>query len=288
MDFKGLNFDQMAQETFELSNTLRNPNSVDFEGYKKFIQSNDSDFLDFRTDKSDLSKKIYPAKPGLIFRIECGMSTFCIRGVPAEDIQYVHEMVEIGDKEILNKLRLGKSDERAEVLFFETESVELSEVIHDQIINRRFPYCEEVLCNLSDPGLSWWMDNRPSGFRIFFKSYGIDRASELKRLGPIGDNKIACLRLAKSINILESLFCINDFSCSESCFSISTNDISSKLFRTFRNIFLKGDNEFSFDNFSRASGGRTLYYYLKEIAVLRKFWSEVEAILKHKTDHFDH
>lgn len=153
-----------------------------------------------------------PHAPGVIYRIDLGANTFCVRGFSTDNINLqlkalAHEP---------NKLMLLKATSlEDQVFFFETKTYEVAEMIKDQIINRRFPLQEDAVCNISDPGYSWWMDITPGRFEIFFKSHAINREEKFLKLGPIGDAKIAMIRLNQAHALLRSSFPLSEYSCSE-------------------------------------------------------------------------
>ncbi len=153
--------------------------------------------------------------------------------------------------------------------------------MREQIINRRFPHQEDSLCNISDPGFSWWMDVSGSGgrFEIFFKSHGINRADKYIQLGPIGDGGVAALRMNQARTLLRSSFPISEFSCDDKSFSVASQKPDHLGFISFKNIFLEGINNTDTENFPDNSMGRTLYYYFHELAIVRKFWIEVKTKL---------
>ena len=74
MELLGLDLDLLAKETLELNNSLRGQFHFDFE--------NQNQFDDLLTGKFE-----YPAKPGLVYRVDQSRSTFCVRGVSTFNIR---------------------------------------------------------------------------------------------------------------------------------------------------------------------------------------------------------
>ena len=230
---------------------------------------------------------LYPETPGVIYKIHNGVSTFCVRGYTTHNIK--EAFVELLDPESLKKpiLKLTEGEDSSTILFFETNTFELAEALKEQIINRRFPHQEDAVCNISDPGFSWWMDInshcedglKQGRFEIFFKSHGINRADKYIQLGPIGDGSIAALRMNQAKTLLRSSFPISEFSCDDKSITVASQKPDHLSFISFKNIFLEGINNTTMENFPDNSMGRTLFYYFHELAIVRKFWIEVKTKL---------
>lgn len=217
-----------------------------------------------------------PLAPGIIFRIDRGTNTFCVRGFTTENINYQLKALPYESAKLM---LLKAQNENDNIFYFETKTFEVAEIIKDQIINRRFPIQEDAVCNISDPGYSWWMDVTPGRFEIHFKSNSIQRAEKFVKLGPVGDSKIAMLRLNQAHALLRSSFPLTEFSCTDKSLVVATSKPDHSSFLSFQNIFLQGENHTCPENFPDNSTGKTLYFYFLELATLRKFWIEVEAKL---------
>jgi hypothetical protein len=229
-----------------------------------------------------IQERVFPETPGIIYKIDNGASTFCVRGYSAPNIR--EAFLELTKIESAKRVVLKLNSEIAldSVDFFETKSVELAESIREQIINRRFPHQEDAVCNLSDPGFSWWMNLDEScseRFEIFFRSHGINRAEKYIQLGPIGDGAVAALRMNQARTLLRSSFPISEFSCDDKSFAVASLKPDHLSFISFKNIFLEGVNLTELGNFPDNGVGRTLYYYFHELAIVRKFWIEVKTKL---------
>ena len=221
-------------------------------------------------------KPVAPMAPGIIFRVDRGANTFCVRGFTTENINYQLKALPYESAKLM---LLKAQNENDQIFYFETKTFEVAEIIKDQIINRRFPIQEDAVCNISDPGYSWWMDVTPGRFEIHFKSNSIQRAEKFVKLGPVGDSKIAMLRLNQAHALLRSSFPLTEFSCTDKSLVVATSKPDHSSFLSFQNIFLNGDNHTCPENFPDNSTGKTLYFYFLELATLRKFWIEVEAKL---------
>lgn len=236
---------------------------------------------EFRNPFDNLNgdENIIPVGAGVFYRVDQGINTFCIRGLACENLQEVEKEIRNENPKLLKKLKVEAAPLEG-LFYFETGSFELAEVIIDQMMNRRFPIEEDLLCNLSDPGFSWWMDILPEGFDIYFSSHGLGRAEKFTRLGPIGDSSIASMRLNSAASLLHQSFPIRELSCDEKVFSIRPVSTEHFNYQILKNLFYKGENPTKEEGFQGHDDGRTLYYFFKEIAILRKFWLEIEKKLQ--------
>ena len=306
MDQNDLSLDLLLQETLALTEYLR--------VNTPFQKADDTDYLldladsmveDDKLERNipesfdreevfapNLEEKIsvtnlYPEFPGIIYKIDNSTSTFCVRGYSATNIR--EAFLELKNFNLAKRaiLKLSKDEDEASVMFFETKTIELAESVREQVINRRFPHQEDALCNISDPGFSWWMDVKETQenglkqgrFEIFFKSYGINRAEKFIQLGPIGDGGVAALRMNQARTLLRSSFPISEFSCDDKSFTVASQKPDHLSFISFKNIFMEGINNTELENFPDNSIGRTLFYYFHELAIVRKFWIEVKTKL---------
>ncbi len=298
-----LSLDILLQETLALTEYLRSGTS----SYSPAIQPslfNDDKDDDYLYDLADsivldvpenpiivnvkkIDEQVLPETSGIVYKIDNASSTFCVRGFSTTNIrQSFKELEELNSsKRII--LKLDKEFSLDSVEFFETKSYELAEAVREQIINRRFPHQEDSVCNISDPGFSWWMNidqdsreaNAGGRFEIFFRSHGINRAEKYIQLGPIGDGGVAALRMNQARTLLRSSFPISEFSCDDKSFTVASSKPEHLSFISFKNIFLEGVNQTELENFPDNSVGRTLYYYFHELAIVRKFWIEVKSKL---------
>lgn len=240
------------------------------------IENSEPTMLEAEEIQVEEFKPEAPLAPGIIFRIDRGANTFCVRGFTTENINYQLKALPYESAKLM---LLKAQNENDNIFYFETKTFEVAEIIKDQIINRRFPIQEDAVCNISDPGYSWWMDVTPGRFEIHFKSNSIQRAEKFVKLGPVGDSKIAMLRLNQAHALLRSSFPLTEFSCTDKSLVVATSKPDHSSFLSFQNIFLQGENHTCPENFPDNSTGKTLYFYFLELATLRKFWIEVEAKL---------
>ena len=309
MDQIDLSLDILMKETLAITELMRLEESSDVKNDSDShlnLQSMDDDSLneDYFFDLADefaeevkeeiakevireaaLLSAVYPENPGVVYKIDRSGSTFCVRGFITKSINESMTEINAGSLEKRSVLRLAETDDVSSLVsFFQTSSIELAQVIKDQIINRRFPIVEDSVCNISDPGFSWWMniedDEYGNGkFQIFFRSHGIFRTEKYIQLGPIGDGSVAALRLNQARSLFNGSFPISEFSCDDKCFTVATSKPDHLSFVSFIKIFLTGENYTDLENFPDTNTGRSLFYYFHELAIVRKFWIEVKTKL---------
>nr|BDT27232.1 hypothetical protein BHI3_06980 [Bacteriovorax sp. HI3] len=317
MDQNDLSLDLLLQETLALSEYLRSntPQKNTDPVQTSFLpEEDDTDYLldladSMISDEAEVTTSapvsseipepvtqveiiapvvsIYPETPGIVYKIDNGPSTFCVRGYSVANIKEAFQELANSESSKRPILKLSREDDFSQVMFFETRSFELAEAVREQIINRRFPHQEDAVCNISDPGFSWWMDvsdanengHKQGRFEIFFRSHGINRAEKYIQLGPIGDGSVAALRMNQARTLLRSSFPISEFSCDDKSFTVASQKPDHLSFISFKNIFLEGINNTELENFPDNSMGRTLFYYFHELAIVRKFWIEVKTKL---------
>lgn len=222
-----------------------------------------------------------PSGPGLVYGIDIGVSTFCIRLLATENISETCVEIGEGDKEILSKLKLEENDlDEYELQFYEVECFEIAECIASNLSNKRFPIYEERLCNLSDPGFSWWLENHPNGFKIHYKSRGFSNDENLIKLGPLGNPDKCSLIMSENAMNFHQLFSMKEFSISNKSFTVFTNQEDSEYFKELKNLFIKGEFSQDFNYYLAEKFSFELYQVLVEIAANRRFWLEVEQALK--------
>lgn len=256
MDSFTLDFGQLAQETMN------------------FTSPSINDFL----DSTSLSS--YPDSPGVIYTLQKGKGTFGMKGAAVLSISDTFKGLE-GNTELLGKLRINLEGDLNAVEYFQTESYEGAEVLVDTMMSRRFPYQEDMICNISDPGFSWWGNFSQTSFEIHFLSHQVERSGQLVRLGPVGDRKIAARRFKQFFLLFSQYINKENFVCTEKVFSYSVEKMSG-IFFDLKNLFFMG--VFSETLKTLTSLDKTLYYYLEELATARRFWLEVERKVKTESE----
>lgn len=291
MNESNLSLETLLQETLAYSEYIRANNlasmplkATQFDANEEFIDKN---YYNFVKQKSYPQLINLPKTAGIIYKIDNAISTFCVRGYSCHNIREAYEELsqDNSSKRVILKLNTNIDVSLESIQFFETKNLELAEAACEKIVNRRFPHQEDSLCNISDPGFSWWMDvtqvdsENIGRFEIFFKSHGINRADKYIQLGPIGEGSIAALRMNQALVLLRSSFPIGEFSCDDKSFTVTSLKPDHLSFISFKNIFLEGVNNTELENFPDNDIGRTLFHYFQELAIVRKFWIEVKTKL---------
>lgn len=283
-DFQGDEIDHLLQEreesedAFDFSHPGEPDDEFQLENQQEIGQE-DSGENQIEPPQEEVLEDLGPQGPGLLYRIDKGISTFCLRGLASEDLMWDIEAIERQDVDVMRSLKINDEEQIQEVRFFETDDYPMAETIVDHMVNRRFPRQESMLCNLSDPGFSWWMDEGSGKFAIYFQSHGIERDSSLVQLGPLGDPMIAYRRLGRALSVLRRFFPVNEYGVTEKIFEVSTTNAAHPGYEAFAKIFLHG--EFPFQELLPELSGEehTLFLYLREVAALRRFWLTVQKDL---------
>ncbi|MGE3609884.1 MAG: hypothetical protein AB7I27_09895 [Bacteriovoracaceae bacterium] len=224
-----------------------------------------------------------PNGPGVIYHIQKTSSIFVIRTFVSkninEDYQKILEIPE--DYPTLRLVENGNNIASDKLRFFLVENPYQAEIIHDQLNNRRFPVNEEILCNISDPGFSWWLTKRDLGFQISFTMSVGDEDSVVK-LGPLGDQQLAL----RNFQILESLMAEAGLSMNiqNEINRVQIIEGEEFLLEELRDLFEFGVVSEMMLNFFKLLNKRvkdmsalqTAWFYLQEIAAMRRFWIQVQ------------
>lgn len=291
-----MDFDQLALETFELKGDFQGKNP--FYEESRFANDDQDDqenqneethlVFDLFADESfeyseeltaEMSEMLYPRSSGVIYRIDRGGSTFCLRGMACADLAQSFEHFKKNEAQILKALRLESFTDDQEVFFFETDTFEAAEVLSDQYFKRRLPLNEEMVCNLSDPGFSWWFCEKEDGFLLSFKTTGFHDNKDLINLGPIGDRKIASQILRTCESYFSEVLKQTEMSCSEKAFQVQSSEKDHLFLKELRDLFLKGEYPSGLEKFFETKQNKTLGLYFGELAVLRSFWIELQGQL---------
>ena len=143
-----------------------------------------------------------PSGAGVIYHVQKSVSVFVIRTMVSQNIRedYLQILERPEDYPSLRLIEGGTAEVADKLKFFLVENPSQAEIIHDQLHNRRFPMNEEMMCNLSDPGFSWWLTKKSQGFQLAFTMSVASDENTIK-LGPLGDRELAL----KNFQQLEAL-----------------------------------------------------------------------------------
>lgn len=258
-------FDFLTQETVRLTECL------DEENFQREFFLENPLFEEIET----IEQINYPNNPGVVFNILWAGNTVSLRGVPTDDISAVFDRLEAGDLSLLRRFKVSESQIET-LFFFECEYKELAEILVDQLFSKRYPMEEEMVCNISDPGFSWWFINNPNGFRINFKSHKLEQAQKRMKLGPIGDIVVASIRFKKIIEHIKEFLPIQNVSINEKSFVLESYEASNPIIDDLKNLFENG--EVDIDSALMCELASTEKLFLIELATIRRFWIYLEEV----------
>ena len=225
----------------------------------------------------------YPAEPGILYHLQKSASLFVIRTLVSKNIRDDYQKI-IENPEDYPSLRLldGESDDFEKKLrFFMLENHLQAEIIHDQISNRRFPINEEIMCNLSDPGFSWWLTKKRDGFQISF-TLSVSPEENTVKLGPIGDHQLALRGFQQMESLMHEAGL--DLNIQNETNRVQFNEGEQFLLEELKDLFEFGVIGEGMVNLFKLLARRisdhsqleTLWLYLQEVAAMRRFWIQIQ------------
>lgn len=228
-------------------------------------------------------KNELPQDPGLLYHIQKTNSVFVIRSFVSKNIREDYQRI-IEQPEDYPSLRLlegGAENLEERLRFFVVDNFSQAEIIHDQMSNRRFPIHEELMCNLSDPGFSWWLTKKNNGFQLSF-TMSVSTDDSTVKLGPIGDQQLAL----RSFQNMESLMTEAglDLNIQNESSRVQFNEGEEFLLEELKDLFefgVLGEGMTKlFKLLARRIGDHsqleTLWFYFQELAAMRRFWIQVQ------------
>jgi hypothetical protein len=223
-----------------------------------------------------------PEEPGVLYHIQKSPSVFVIRTLVSRNIRedYLRILEVPEDYPSLRLVDGSETDIESRLRFFIVENQFQAEVIHDQLNNRRFPVHEEMMCNLSDPGFSWWMTKKDNALQVSFNLSSTQ--DESTKLGPLGDRELAVKSFLSFGELLTRcglpLAIVNEpnrvvFEEEERLLLDDIQDmfeigiISDGLTKLFGLLARKTSNDGTMES---------LWYYFQELASIRRFWIQIQ------------
>ncbi len=226
-----------------------------------------------------------PSSAGVFFHLVHQGGTFIVRTLESHNIKKDHALI-VQSPESYPTLRLvdGSGPQVHRLKWFAVETFEEAQAIHGRIGQRRFPIREEDVCNISDPGFSWWMEESDHGFTLYSKMSMLKES--ITRLGPLADPKLAPHRLSELATALSYLPSNLDVSIENSRFHMKAES-ETWIALEFAKVFSQGlISQEIFDIFrlldKRGVPGSILessWFFLREVAAVRKFWIKISEIL---------
>lgn len=221
-----------------------------------------------------------PATPGILYHIQKNKGVFVLRLMKSQNLRDDYTQV-TEHPDSYPSLRLINGSEVIEPKFFMMDNFYQAEVICDLLHNRRFPVQEELMCNISDPGFSWWLRPQNNGFQICFSmSLGLDE--HCIKLGPLGDQRLAVRNFQKLENLITtaglSLEVANEVG------RVTFADPGAFLSEELKDLFelgmvgegLVGLFKMLASRLKNHPDLESAWLYLQELASTRRFWIQVQ------------
>ena len=241
-----MDFSQLAMETIALSESM---GKADYKGENFSFKQHSSHF-----------EELDETSTGILYRIEEGLNTFCVRGISSSSLGESLECLENGDDQIISKLKIDSLDKLNGLNFFSTDESRLSDIIIKQVVN-------------------WWMNYNDSEFLIFFSSNMVERDKNFINLGPIGDAATAVLKLKPSTEFLEVVFPVRELSYSDKFLRVSCVEDNNLLFKAFIEMFISGNSSNELTDALLDIRGYEIVEYLRTLSVTRSFWLDIVSQL---------
>jgi hypothetical protein len=250
------------------------------ETYKHFQQNYLAVPEDVAVAEEKESSEELPAAPGILYHLQRSSSVFVIRTLVSENIRESFQKV-IERPEDYPSLRLTQEEGTSKLRYFVSEDLSQAEIIHDQLNNRRFPVYEEYMCNLSDPGFSWWLSKKEGLFQVSF-NMAVNGAHGTVKLGPLGDQQLAGKTFLMLSQLLQDAGLEFEIQNEQSRLQFTQGE--SVLMEEFQDLFefgVVGDtitNLFKFlaRKVNNNTDLETMWYYLQELSHVRRFWIQVQ------------
>jgi hypothetical protein len=229
------------------------------------------------------AKDLLPEGPGLLYHLQKTTSLFVIRTFVSKNILKDYSAI-LEAPENYPSLRLlegGEKDITKKLRFFTLEDYSQAEIIQDQLANRRFPVNEEMMCNLSDPGFSWWLHKDKQGFNLSFNLSSADIDSVVK-LGPLGDQQLAManFQLLEKLSLDSGL----DLNLQNETNRVQLMEGEEVFIEELKDLFEIGVMGETLIKLFKLLAKRTqyqsqletLWFYFQEIAAIRRFWIQIQ------------
>lgn len=234
-------------------------------------------------NKEENEIDLLPEGPGLLYHLQKTSSLFVIRTLVSKNIlkDYTSILERPEDYPSLRLLEGGNQEISKKLRFFTLEDYSQAEIIQDQLANRRFPVNEELMCNLSDPGFSWWLHKDKQGFNLSFNLSSADIDAVVK-LGPLGDQQLAManFQLLEKLSLDSGL----DLNLQNESNRVQLIEGEEILIEELKDLFEFGVMGETLIKLFKLLAKRTqyhsqletLWFYFQEIAVVRRFWIQIQ------------
>lgn len=246
------------------------------------VELTNPDSLSFQWEnKHESEEGKLPQTHGLLYHIQKSTSMFVVRTFVSSNIRQDYELI-LKSPENYPSLRLidleKDEDLSSKLRFFVVENPCHAELIHAYVNNRRFPRFEESVCNISDPGFSWWMVKKQNKFQVAL-TLSLSVESGMTKLGPLGDHQLALKNMSMFESLLNEVGLPLNFQMETNRFSVEGADedllmddlrdlfefgvIGADLANLFRLLAIKLPNDPRLES---------TWFYFEELAAMRRFW----------------
>jgi hypothetical protein len=225
----------------------------------------------------------FPNGPGVIYHIQKSTSVFVLRTFVSANLRddYLEILDHPEDYPSLRLIDASDDDLEARLKFFMVDNLSEAEIIHDHLHNRRFPIHEELMCNLSDPGFSWWLTKKNPGFQVSF-TLSVSSDGDSIKLGPLGDRELA-LRKFQDFESLVNSTGIN-MNIQNETNRVQFTDCEEFILEELKDIFEFGVITDTFRDLFKILAKNTTdtsllegtWFYIHELAAMRRFWIQVQ------------
>lgn len=224
-----------------------------------------------------------PREAGILYHLQKSSSIFVIRTMVSQNIRddYYKICERPEDYPSLRLVEEGSISINCRLRFFTVDSGDQAEIIHDQLNNRRFPIFEETMCNLSDPGFSWWLTKKDNSFQVAF-NLSVSLKEETVKLGPLGDHHLAVTNFQNLSRLISDSGLHLDLQSEANRVQFADADplISEELQDLFEfGVVGEGMTDI-FKLLARRnkdhSAIETAWFYLQELAAIRRFWIQIQ------------
>jgi len=248
---------------------------------EKFPESAGDEVLPIMGMRAELDMSA-PDKPGLIYHIQKTSGLFVLRSLPSKNLRQDFERIQQHpeDYPVLRLVDEKDPHIKKRLNFFVVSDHAQAELIHSQVSNRRFPIDEESLCNLSDPGFSWWFCRKENGFQISF-NHAYSQGLDLIKLGPLGDQKVAVKQLDVFLKITQEMQIPISLQLEPHKFNV--DGAEEQIVEGLRHVFEFGLISQTIHKLFKILATNpkylteveTLWYYFDELSAMRKFWIKI-------------
>lgn len=253
-----------------------------YKHYYQHFELNESEYVEILPDIANEESSSFPEGPGVIYHIQKTSSIFVIRTMVSQNIRedFLKILETPEDYPSLRLIDEDSLDVEKRLKFFMVENPSEAEIIHDQLHNRRFPINEEMMCNLSDPGFSWWLTKKDKGFQLSFTMSVAD--SETIKLGPLGDKELALRNFQTFEQLISSAGL--DINIQNETNRVQFTDCEEFILEELKDIFEFGVITQTLKDLFKILSSKShdisqleeIWFYLHELAAMRRFWIQIQ------------